>query len=334
MVSLPDERTISTRVFGIRVEPVLVGGEQSEDGFTLFVDVIKRYEEGTERIDELLGVLDDISIIKGDKGDKGDLGEKGEKGDKGDPGEDGAAFTYDDFTEDQLLALKGEPGEQGIQGEKSDKGDPGESGIAEVVVSEPLFIDDEGAISIDADGLGGGMKVYTLFGKLPNARMGLMTTLDMNEDSEYIDIKVGDMVLDSKYQVLCKVADILEDEYGDALYIVYLQCVAEFTPERLMIVQYGTIDASKGETKTVSIATNHYLAVNTLVFNITSGNLMRLTSQVSATQPNVGTAWNLLGLCNLYEPEVDLSGYVTSDDLEAAVNDAIAGLVNLEELNY
>lgn len=47
MVSLPDERTISTRVFGIRVEPVLVGGEQSEDGFTLFVDVIKRYEEGT-----------------------------------------------------------------------------------------------------------------------------------------------------------------------------------------------------------------------------------------------------------------------------------------------
>jgi hypothetical protein len=34
------------------------------------------------------------------KGDKGDPGEKGEKGDKGD------AFTYEDFTSDQLEALK------------------------------------------------------------------------------------------------------------------------------------------------------------------------------------------------------------------------------------
>lgn len=65
---------------------------------------------------------------KGDKGDKGDAftyddftpeqlaALKGEKGDKGDKGD---AFTYDDFTPEQLASLKGE---------KGDKGDPGEPG--------------------------------------------------------------------------------------------------------------------------------------------------------------------------------------------------------------
>ena len=43
-----DDRSISTRAFTIRVEPVLVGGEESGDGFTLFVDAIKRYEDGGE----------------------------------------------------------------------------------------------------------------------------------------------------------------------------------------------------------------------------------------------------------------------------------------------
>jgi hypothetical protein len=40
-------------------------------------------------------------------------GDKGEKGDKGDTGETGKAFTYDDFTEDQLSLLKGPRGDQG-----------------------------------------------------------------------------------------------------------------------------------------------------------------------------------------------------------------------------
>ncbi len=46
----------------------------------------------------------DNDVFKGDKGDKGD---KGEKGDIGEP------FTYDDFTEEQLSALKGEKGDTG-----------------------------------------------------------------------------------------------------------------------------------------------------------------------------------------------------------------------------
>lgn len=59
------------------------------------------------------------------------------RGDKGDKGEKGDAFTYEDFTPEQLAALKGEKGDkgdkgdtgaQGIQGEKGEKGDTGAKG--------------------------------------------------------------------------------------------------------------------------------------------------------------------------------------------------------------
>ena len=48
------------------------------------------------------------------KGEKGDAGEKGEQGEKGEP------FRYEDFTEEQLAALKGEKGDKGEQGEKGE----------------------------------------------------------------------------------------------------------------------------------------------------------------------------------------------------------------------
>ena len=91
-----------------------------------------------------------------------------------------------------------------------------------------------------------------------------------------------------------------------------------------MVVQYGTVDVARGQTKTVTVASNHYLAANTLVFNA--------TSQVNPTDPSSATTWNLIGLCNLYSPNMD--GYVTSEELESAVSDAISKLLNLEELNY
>src|SRR5699024_54091 len=66
---------------------------------------------------------DDFSeLIDGVKGEKGDPGKDGVKGDPGEDGKDGAKgdpFTYEDFTEEQLEALrgpKGEPGEDGKDG--------------------------------------------------------------------------------------------------------------------------------------------------------------------------------------------------------------------------
>lgn len=246
MVSLPDGRAISTRAFEVRVEQVLVGGSESEDGFTLFLDAIQKYENAdaliaeavskaqeavttaqgavataeqaveaaagasgtvaaanaaaaaaTQAKDELLAAaergdfdgvdgkpgpagadgkdgtpgadgkdgvdgapgadgkdgVDGVSptatveqtsegavvtvtdasgtttatLLHGAKGDKGDDGERGEKGD---------AFTYSDFTAEQLAALKGPKGDkmtlddlteeevEALRGEKGDKGDP------------------------------------------------------------------------------------------------------------------------------------------------------------------------------------------------------------------
>ena len=65
---------------------------------------------------------------QGPKGDTGPVGPRGPQGEKGD------AFTYDDFTEAQLLALtgpqgpKGDTGPQGLQGPKGDTGDTGPQG--------------------------------------------------------------------------------------------------------------------------------------------------------------------------------------------------------------
>lgn len=70
--------------------------------------------------------------LKGDKGDAGETGPQGPigktgtqgpqgiqgvKGDKGDKGEKGDAFTYDDFTDEQLNLLKGEKGDKGETGD-------------------------------------------------------------------------------------------------------------------------------------------------------------------------------------------------------------------------
>ena len=67
----------------------------------------------------------DNGVFKGDKGDTGPQGERGEKGDigeqgiqgiQGEKGEKGDAFTYADFTAEQLASLKGEKGDNGADG--------------------------------------------------------------------------------------------------------------------------------------------------------------------------------------------------------------------------
>ena len=96
--------------------------------------------------------------IQGPKGDPGAKGETGPKGEQGDPGPKGDAFTYSDFTQEQLAGLKGpkgdtgetgprgpqgeqgptgakgDAGQQGPQGPKGDTGDPGPQGPAGVGV--------------------------------------------------------------------------------------------------------------------------------------------------------------------------------------------------------
>lgn len=53
---------------------------------------------------------------------------QGPKGEKGDPGSKGDAFTYDDFTQEQLAALKGPKGDKGEKGDTGAKGAAGAQG--------------------------------------------------------------------------------------------------------------------------------------------------------------------------------------------------------------
>ena len=78
-----------------------------------------------------------VGALKGPKGDKGDTGpqgpqgSKGEKGDTGphgEKGDKGDAFTYADFTAEQLASLKGEKGDTGPRGPKGDIGKTGPQG--------------------------------------------------------------------------------------------------------------------------------------------------------------------------------------------------------------
>ena len=62
---------------------------------------------------------------QGEQGIQGEIGPAGPQGAKGDKGE---AFTYSDFTAEQLAALKGDKGDTGPQGEKGDTGATGPTG--------------------------------------------------------------------------------------------------------------------------------------------------------------------------------------------------------------
>ena len=66
--------------------------------------------------------------IQGIQGPQGEQGVQGIQGPKGEKGDKGDAFTYADFTEEQLAALTGPQGPQGIQGEQGEQGVQGEQG--------------------------------------------------------------------------------------------------------------------------------------------------------------------------------------------------------------
>ena len=65
---------------------------------------------------------------KGEKGDIGPQGPQGDTGPQGPAGPKGDAFTFEDFTPEQLASLKGPQGDTGPQGPQGPKGDTGDTG--------------------------------------------------------------------------------------------------------------------------------------------------------------------------------------------------------------
>lgn len=85
---------------------------------------------------------------KGEKGDKGDRGEKGDTGPQGETGAKGDAFTFDDFTPEQLESLRGPKGDTGAtgpqgtegavgpQGPQGTKGEPGKDAVIDATLTQ------------------------------------------------------------------------------------------------------------------------------------------------------------------------------------------------------
>lgn len=125
--------TLQARV-NVRESGYANGDSPSDPTPTVYEQLInianetKQLADETKQIAQSVRADADNGVFKGEKGDKGDTGAQGiqgEKGDKGDTGaqgiqgiqgekgEKGDAFTYADFTDEQLANLKGEKGDTG-----------------------------------------------------------------------------------------------------------------------------------------------------------------------------------------------------------------------------
>lgn len=144
MVSRGDGTYISSRVFTIRVEPVVVGGEEHEDGFTLFVDAINAYEHATEVTTDAATAANAAAALADTA--RENLTAAAERGDfDGADGVDGfsptatvtqteggCTITITDkngtTTADVAKGVKGDKGDTGDVGPQGPKGDTGDQG--------------------------------------------------------------------------------------------------------------------------------------------------------------------------------------------------------------
>ncbi|MBR0405326.1 MAG: collagen-like protein [Eggerthellaceae bacterium] len=148
MVSRGDDTYISSRVFTIRVEPVIVGGEEHQDGFTLFLEAINAYEHATEITTDAADAANAAASAANSAASNATTVAEGiqaaaQRGDyDGEDGfsptaivtqtVDGATITITDkngtTTTDIAKGAKGDKGDTGATGPKGDKGDTGEQG--------------------------------------------------------------------------------------------------------------------------------------------------------------------------------------------------------------
>lgn len=128
--------------------------------------------------------------IKGDKGEQGVKGDKGDKGERGEKGDKGNAFTFADFTPEELASLKGE------KGDKGDKGLQGEQGI-QGVKGDPFTYNDFTPDEIEnlkkpATDAANELNKYLDIVKLPVVETPTSeTTLAMDANKVY-DITIGE----------------------------------------------------------------------------------------------------------------------------------------------
>lgn len=127
VLSYADGGSITSRTFLVRVQEELIGSVDSGDGFTLFIDAIKRYEDATA---DLLGVAEQLRTEATEGGFKGDRGEPGKDGAPGRDGVDGKDGAPGRDGKDGAPGRDGKDGTPGRDGKDGKPGPVGETGPA------------------------------------------------------------------------------------------------------------------------------------------------------------------------------------------------------------
>jgi hypothetical protein len=132
-----NKRTLSSPAFEVSVGTALLGMVSTEDGFTLFADVIKKYEKATT---DALGIATELAAAKdagefdgrdgvdGKDGTPGAKGEKGDIGPAGPKGADGTSCTHS--WSGTILTITSASGTSSadLRGPKGDTGPAGKDG--------------------------------------------------------------------------------------------------------------------------------------------------------------------------------------------------------------
>ena len=126
------------------------------------------------------------------------------KGDKGDQGEKGDAFTYADFTPEQLAALKGEKGDKGDAGEQGPQGIQGEQGPQGAV--GPAGADGVGIETVRIEYVEGVPHVKVAYDDV-EATVQDAGPLDLNQITEYVKLKKLVAKLESQLNSTCPFGD-------------------------------------------------------------------------------------------------------------------------------
>ena len=122
------------------------------------------------------------------------------KGDKGDQGEKGDAFTYADFTPEQLTALKGEKGDKGDAGEQGLQGIQGEQGPQGV--AGPAGADGVGVETVKIEYVEGVPHVKVTYDDV-DVTVHDAGPLDLNQITEYVTLKKLVAKLESQLNSTC-----------------------------------------------------------------------------------------------------------------------------------
>ncbi|NHM15797.1 hypothetical protein GMI69_03805 [Eggerthellaceae bacterium zg-887] len=362
MVSRGDDTYISSRVLTIRVEQVIVGGEEHQDGFTLFVDAINAYEHATEISTEaadaataaaqlasaaranLLAAAENgdfdgtdgfsptATVTQTASGATITITDKngttiadianGAKGDKGDTGEQGPKG---DTGERGLQGTQGEVGPQGPTGATGATGPAGADGTV-FAPQSPLDLTN-GVLSVDLSAYAplslAHPKVWAGNDMPAPTRSGMSSA---RIDSYGLEgIEVGDFVLNAWKGSLSRAETVSGD-------FVSLRGVLEVAGQRGIIPTTALdLDAGVSGSAWMNVYGPPVMA-GTLILNTSTGNLMAATSAATPSSAPIGYATvSATGLGNVFgggssltaQSPLDIANDVISIDLSGYA--ALAG---------